>query len=52
VENHENRRALEGVWLHWHLKKAYIDKHFRGKSRESQSLRGKLPSMAFDESLY
>jgi hypothetical protein len=51
-ENHENLRALEVRCLHWHLKKAYIDNHYRGKSRESQGLIGKLPSLAFDESSY
>jgi hypothetical protein len=49
-ENYENLRALEGGCLHWHLKKAYIYNHFRGKSRESQGLRGRLPSLAFEES--
>jgi hypothetical protein len=48
-ENHENLRALEGGCLHWHLKKAYIDNHFRGKSRKSTGLRGRLPSLAFEE---
>jgi hypothetical protein len=51
-ENHENLMSLEGGCLHWHLKKGYIDNHFRGKSRESQGLRWRLPSLAFEESLY
>jgi hypothetical protein len=51
-ENYENFRALEGRYLHWHLKKAYIDNHFGGKSRESTGLRGRLPSLAFEESFY
>jgi hypothetical protein len=49
-ENHENLRALEGVCYHWNLKESYIDNRLKGKSRESQGLRGKLPSLAFDES--
>jgi hypothetical protein len=49
-ENYENLRDLEGGCLHWHLKKAYIDNHLRGKSRESQDLSGRLPSPAFEES--
>jgi hypothetical protein len=46
-ENHENLRALEGGCLHWHLKEAYIDNIFCRNSRESQVLRGRLPSLAF-----
>jgi hypothetical protein len=51
-ENHENLRALEGGCLQWHLKKAYIDNNFCRKSQESQGLRGRLHSLAFEESLY
>jgi hypothetical protein len=51
-DNHEKLRALEGGCLSWNLKKAYIDNYFRGKSRESQGLRGKLPSLAINETLY
>jgi hypothetical protein len=51
-ENYKNFRALEGGSLHWLLKKAYIDNYLRGKSRESQGLRGRLPSQSFEESLY
>jgi hypothetical protein len=50
-ETLENLRSLEGGCLHWHLKKAYIDNFFCRKSRESQVLRGRLPSLAFGESL-
>jgi hypothetical protein len=51
-ENHESLRALKGRCLHWHLKKAYIDNHFREKSRESRGLRARLCSLTHEESLY
>jgi hypothetical protein len=51
-ENHENPRALEGVCVHWPLKKVYTAKFTWGKSRESQGLGGSLWSLAFEESLY
>jgi hypothetical protein len=51
-KNHEYLRDLEGGYLHWLIMKAYIDNRFRGKSREYQALRGRLPSLAFEENLY
>jgi hypothetical protein len=51
-ENYENLSALEGDCLDWHLEEVHIDNPFRGKSRESQVLRGRLPSLAYEESLY
>jgi hypothetical protein len=51
-ENHENLSYLEGGCLLWHLKKAYIDNPSREKSRKSQVPRGKLPSLAFEESSF
>jgi hypothetical protein len=51
-ENSENLRTLEGGHVHWRMKEAYIGNPFWGKSRESQGLRGRLPSLAFEERLY
>jgi hypothetical protein len=51
-ENYENLEVLEGGWVHWHLKKAYFGNPFCRKSWESQGLRGRLCSLACEESLY
>jgi hypothetical protein len=43
---------LEGVCVHWHLKKVCIANSIWGRSRESQCFGGNLCSLAFEESLY
>jgi hypothetical protein len=51
-KNRENIRALERGCIHWHMKKAHINNSVWGKSRESQGLRKRLCSLAYEESTY